>query len=104
MPYGIIIIYKGDDFMRKSILNELWFGNLAPSEKPYKANTEYQKLTDKRFKIRDKLCKTLAAEQLKLLEEYDDTVEDYSSALSAEAFAQGYGLGVKMTMEVMDQE
>lgn len=90
--------------MRKSILKELWFGNLAPSEKPYKANSEYQKLTDKRFKIRDKLCKTLTAEQLKLFEEYDDTVEDCSSAQGAEAFAQGYGLGVKITIEALEQE
>ena len=103
-PCGDIIITKGDDYMRKSILNELWFGNLTPSEKPYEASPNCKALTDKRFKIRDKLCQMLTEQQLTLLSEYDDAVEDYSSTLSAEAFAKGYGLGVKITMEVMEQE
>ena len=89
--------------MRESIIKELWLGNLAPSEKPYTADPEYRKLTDKRFKIRDKLCKTLTDEQLKLFEEYDDTLENCSSVLSTEAFSIGVSIGSKLILEILEQ-
>ena len=85
----------------KSVLEELWYGNICPSEKCYKITPETKKLTGELADYYEVLNKSLTKEQKEELENFANTVWELTDINVREAFVYGFRLGLKIAVEGM---
>jgi hypothetical protein len=86
------------------IIEDLYYGRIAPYEMNISATTEYQKLKALADRNEDLLRQTLSDEQKELLEKLIEFVTDISSISERDMFIAGFRLGVKLMMDVMKDE
>ena len=86
----------------KSILEELWFGNVVP-------NTECREVTKQRKELvgylanhYDNLYETLTDKQKEVLEKFSDCYADLSDINEREIFVYAFRLGARIAIEVMN--
>ena len=88
----------------KSIIEELWNGNVSPCERPYGFSEEYRcKLSATREKL-DALLELLDDEGRARFDEFEDAMNDMSFCSVSEAFHKGFALGVRFTAEAYQQD
>lgn len=85
----------------KNLLHELWFGNIRPFANPPTDIQTTQKLALLLSQKREKLLAELTEQQTKLLAEYECASEEITSLAEANAFAEGFRLGVGLMIEVI---
>lgn len=85
----------------KSILEELWYGNMSPGEDAYPKNDESKKLRRHIANHYDELGKELTAEQNIIFEKYNECYAELSGIIEREIFIYAFRLGAKMALEVM---
>ena len=85
----------------KNLLHELWFGNIRPFANPPTDTHTTQKLASQLAQKREKLLSELTEKQVKLLAEYECANEEVISHTEANAFEEGFRLGVGLMIEVM---
>ena len=81
-----------------SILRELWYGNIRPSENKVITDEE-KKLTELIARHHETLSSSLKNEYLDVFEKYVDCFTEYASLIEAQAFEIGFKLAVKMLKE-----
>ena len=86
------------------IIEDLYYGRIAPYEMNISATTEYQKLKALADRNEDLLRESLSDEQKELLEKVIETVTDISSISERDMFINGFRLGMKLMMDVMKEE
>ena len=86
------------------IIEDLYYGRIAPYEMNISATTEYQKLKALADRNEDLLRQTLSDEQKELLEKLIEFVTDISSISERDMFIAGFRLGVKLMIDVMQDE
>ena len=86
------------------IIEDLYYGRIAPYEMNISATTEYQKLKALADRNEDLLRQTLSDEQKELLEKLIESVTDISSISERDMFIAGFRLGVKLMIDVMKDE
>ena len=69
------------------ILDELWYGNIEPSETIGEGNRYYKKLLTLMSRNREEISRDLNVTQIESLEKYDDNIREMSSISEKEAFA-----------------
>ena len=85
----------------RSILEELWYGNIIPTEHSVGRNTSLKNLIGLMSKNRDNLESTLTESQKELLIKYDDVVNEMYGNIEKEAFIYGFSLGGRIIIETM---
>ena len=85
----------------KSILEELWFGNVCPDVMMGKMSEEEKELAEYITAHHKKLNSILSDEQKKVFEKYVDCQEEYSFHNDKEIFIYGFCLGARIMLEVM---
>ncbi len=85
----------------KSILQELWYGNIHPMEDDPYNTPELKKLSGCMSRHSEALDKTLSDEQRELLEKLMDSHSDFNSLSEAVIFICGFRLGARIMLEVM---
>lgn len=85
----------------RTLLEELWYGNVYPQEQSTEHNSEIKELISLMGKNRDLLSSALTAEQNLTLEKYDDCINEMNSIIEKEVFAYGFRLGGKLILEVL---
>ena len=85
----------------KSILEELWFGNVCPDVMMGKMSEEEKELAEYITAHHEKLNSILNDEQKKAFEKYVDCQEEYSFHSDKEIFIYGFCLGARIMLEVM---
>ena len=85
----------------RSILEELWYGNIIPMEHSVGRNTNIKSLIGLMGKNRDNLDATLTESQKELLIKYDDVVNEMYGNIEKEAFFYGFNLGGRIMIEVL---
>ncbi len=85
----------------KSIIKELWDGNVHPQESENFDTPEIRKLLLCIGKQREKLEKDLLDEQKEILQQMMYYRNKYEGLIESEAFACGFRLGVRMIIDVM---
>lgn len=85
----------------KNLLHELWFGNVRPFANPPLHPEITQKLALQLSQKRENLLAELTEQQTKLLAEYECASEEVTSLAEANAFSEGFRLGVGLMIEVM---
>ena len=86
------------------IIEDLYFGRIAPYEMSISATPEYQKLKALADRNEDLLRESLSDKQKELLDKLIETVTDISSISERDMFINGFRLGVKLMIDIMKDE
>ena len=81
------------------ILEEFWYGNIEPTE----YDKEYKKLQELICRNEEKLKATMTDEQKELFEKYADCVREHQTITDCLIFQNGFKLGARMMLEVMEE-
>ena len=84
------------------ILEEFWYGNIEPTEYDT-SSKEYKKLLELICRNEEKLKATMTSEQKELFEKYTDCVREYQTITDCLIFQNGFKLGARMMLEVMEE-
>ena len=79
-----------------NILEQLWYGNVAPWEQSNRLDREYKELTELLCRNRDRLTEGLTEAQKELLDKYDECQNELNAKTEKNAFVQGFCLGTRL--------
>lgn len=85
----------------RTVLEDLWYGNIDPSEQFLSGNTHFKELVSVMASNREKLSENLTAEQTEWLEKYDDIINEMHSVAEVEAFKFGFKLAATLLLETI---
>ena len=81
------------------ILDELWYGNIAPFEQSTRGDKRFAELLKLVNQDREELVRTLMDKQKETLEKYEETMNEMYSVTERDAFSYGFRLGVRLMAE-----
>ena len=84
----------------RSVINELWHGNIVPQEDSRNNSPEMKELMEYMARHHDDLLKTMTDEQREIFEKFDDCWSEYSSYAEEAIFEYAFNLGARLAMEV----
>ena len=82
-----------------SILEDLWFGNIDPHESVAVNNEKFKTFLKEMSDTRDELTLSLSENQCKLLEVYDNKLNEINSISECDAFIFGIKFGIRLIIE-----
>ena len=85
----------------KSVLEELWYGNVCPDTECRKVTKEIKRLMGCIAEHYDKLKGTLTDEQKGILERFEDRYTELTDVNERKIFVYAFRLGARMAMEMM---
>ena len=86
-----------------SVLEELWYGNLEPSEYSFSSSQEYKELLHLVSRNEEKLLSTLTREQKEMFSRYSDCVREFQSLTELLLFQSSFKLGAKLMAEMIEE-
>ncbi len=89
--------------MRK-ILEDLYFGNITPSERQMAPDSEMKRAVDRVAHYEGQLMEHLEETDQTILEKLIRSQHEIDSITALENFILGYRLGVRMMAECMDED
>ena len=87
----------------KSIINELWHGNIIPQEDSRNNSPEMKQLMEYMTRHHDDLLKTMTEEQKEIFEKFDDCWSEYASYAEEAIFMYAFKLGAQLMLEMQSQ-
>ena len=84
-----------------SILENLWYGNVSPSERSIKKNSEYNRLSKASLEQEERFIKELSKDGRKAYEEHASSQMAMVSISECDSFVCGFRLGAKMILEIL---
>lgn len=81
------------------ILEELWYGNLHPSEKKFRRQTEFDKILKLLVRHEEKLMESLNESEKETFEKYRECCGELSDISNCEIFINGFKLGARFIIE-----
>ena len=84
----------------KSMIKELWHGNIIPGEDSRNNSKEMKELLGYMARHHEDLEKSLTYEQKETFEKFHDCWSEYMSLAEAAIFEYAFCLGARLTMEV----
>ena len=85
----------------KSMIKELWHGNIVPQEDSRNNSTEMKQLMEYIARHHDDLLKTMTNEQKEILGKFDDCWSEYTSYAEEAIFEYAFKLGMQIAIETM---
>ena len=85
----------------RSILEELWYGNVCPNEGCREVTKETKELMKYIAEHHDNLHATLTEKQKETLEKFDDCYSELTDINERDIFVYAFRLGARMMLEVM---
>lgn len=91
-----------------NIIEELFYGNINPNEKPISINPEYDKCVDDLFSSEEKLTDLLKSlpnskENIALFENVLNSQGNFTSLVQKESFTDGFKLGARFMLDTFDK-
>jgi len=84
----------------RSVINELWHGNIIPQEDSRNNSPEMKELMEYMARHHNDLLKTMPDEQKEIFEKFDDCWSEYMSLAEAAIFEYAFKLGARLMLEV----
>ena len=84
----------------KSMIKELWHGNIVPQEDSRNNSKEMKELLGYMARHHEDLAKTFTDEQKEIFEKFHHCWDEYVSLAEAAIFEYAFRLGARLTMEV----
>ena len=88
----------------KSIINELWHGNIIPQEDSRTNSKEMKELLGYMSRHHEDLEKTFTDEQKEIFEKFHDCWSEYMSLGEAAIFEYAFKLGARLMHDVMCED
>ncbi len=88
--------------MLKSILKELYYGNIVPVERQMINGSEIKQAAKELTAVENQLRAILQPESIPLMERYGKTQAELASLTEAEACVDGFKTGARFVMEILD--
>lgn len=88
----------------KSVLEELYYGNIRPFANRRAISEEKQKVLQKMEDYRNQLLGSMTPEQNHLLEEYESCASEITSQTECEIFIDGFRLGARFALELFETQ
>ena len=85
----------------KSILEELWYGNICPETDKRSNSEEMKQLMKYMARHHDNLIETMTDEKKEILEKFDDCWNEYVSLSEKSIFVYAFKLGARLANEIM---
>ncbi len=83
-----------------NILEDLYYGNLSPSQRAVRPGSRVQKLAQKQSGLESKLNESFTEDQRENFEQYLSVCADLLDANCLDCFATGFRLGARFTHEI----
>ena len=83
----------------ESIIEELYYGNITPSERSFCRTEEYAHILQLVTRNEEKLTETLTEAQKEIFEKFKDSTSEISSMTEVTVFTLGFKLGLRLTAE-----
>ena len=87
----------------KSIINEMWHGNIVPQEDSRNNSPEMKELMEYMARHHDDLLKTIPDEQKETFEKFHDCWSEYMSLGEAAIFEYAFKLGMQIAIETLTE-
>ena len=85
----------------KSVIQELWHGNIIPQEDSRNNSKEMKDLMAYMARHHDDLLKTMTDEQKTIFEKFDDCWSEYASKAEKAIFSYAFKLGARLVLETL---
>ena len=85
-----------------NILEELWYGNIEPSEYDTSPDSEYKEILRLVNRNEDKLLATMTVEQKEIFSRYQDCVREYQAMAECLLFQKSFCLGAQIMLKVLE--
>ena len=86
-----------------NVLEEFWYGNIEPAEYDASPGKEYKEMLQLISRNEDKLLATMTDAQKELFTRYADCVREYQVMAECMLFQNGFRLGAKMMLDILDE-
>ena len=83
------------------ILEDLYLGDVRPSERSFKRNSQYAKALDELVKAGDPLTDTLTEKQKEMFEDYMTAQREVSVLTDCETFIYAFRLAARTMIDVL---
>ena len=83
------------------ILEDLYLGDVRPSERSFKRNSQYAKALDELVKAGDMLTETLTEKQKEMFENYMTAQREVNVLTDCETFIYSFRLAVTIMIDVL---
>ena len=83
------------------LLNDLWYGNVNPSERFARRGSEYRKLTEEANELMEQLTVELTPKGMEILEDLLDKHVILSSISEEDTFIRGVRIGAQFILDVV---
>ena len=87
----------------KSVINELWLGNINPQNDSRNNSKELKELMEYMARHHEDLLKTMTDEQKVIFEKFDDCWSEYVSLSEAAIFTYAFNLGMQVAIETLTE-
>ena len=87
----------------KSIINELWHGNICPQTDSRNNSFNMKELMEYTARHHDDLLKTMTDEQKEIFEKFHDCWDEYVSLAEAAIFEYAFKLGMQIAIETLTE-
>lgn len=87
-----------------SVLEDLWYGNIAPWEREIKRSSDYADALERIVQLEADLHARLNDEEKEILERFVNCTNEMCCISEREMFVHGFTLGIKLIIEVMTSE
>ncbi len=84
----------------KSFIEEFYYGNIEPQELSPEMGSSLKKKLNSLVKTEDEFKEKLSEDEMRLLESYTDSYNEFLSMCTADSFISGFRLGAKFTHDV----
>ena len=84
----------------RSIINELWHGNVCPQTDSRNNSPEIKQLMECMLRHHDDLLKSMTDNQKETFEKFDDCWSEYMSLAEASIFEYAFKLGARLALEI----
>ena len=85
----------------RSILEELWYGNICPNTRCLEATDDSKQLIEYIAKHHNDLSSTLTEQQKEILEKFDDCSCELMDINERDIFLYAFKLGMRIAIEVL---
>ena len=84
-----------------NILEDLWFGNISPWERPFKKDSAYAELIALVIRHQDDLNGRLNDEEKEIFEKFSECSTEMRDLTEREAFVKGFTIGAQIIIAVL---
>lgn len=85
------------------ILEQFWYGNIEPTEYDTSPCNEYKEVLQLMNRNEERLRATMTDEQKELFSRYTDCVREFQTITDCLIFQNGFKLGARIMLEVMEE-